>query len=147
MQNNPRRCLNKGIEFFRRNGRLFTGIAMTTTMLIISDKFGIPLWVDTEHTPYRTRRTSVYPTSVIIPRNPVEASILSIAKSAESMDWDSDKVRAAEDICQIVIQNNASDETRSFAITVLSDIAENLDWDNDKRRIHKLIMNIMKGSN
>ena len=147
MRIDPRKYLSKGIEFFRRNGRLFTGIVMTTTLLVVSDKFGVPLWVNTEHTPYRTHRNTACPTRVLFPRNSVEASILSISRSAESMDWDSDKVRAAEDICQIVMQNDISDETRTLAVTVLSDLAESLDWDSDKRRINKLIMNITKGSN
>ena len=141
-----RKYLDKGGEFLRRNGKILTGIVMSAGMMYISNKFDVPLWTEARYTPYRTYRQTDYTRRVIIPRNSVEASILSIAKSAESMDWDSDKIRAAEDICQIVMQNSISDETRSFAISVLSDIAEDLDWDTDKSRINKLIINIMKGS-
>ena len=139
-------CLNQGVEFFKRNGSVLAGIALTAVGLVISKKFNIPLGYDLKSTPYRDFRQSSYPNMVFIPRNPVEASILSIFKSTENMSWDSDMIRAAEDICQIVNENNVSDDTRSFAITILSDMSEKLNWDSDRRKLNKLIMNITKGN-
>lgn len=133
-------CLNHGIEFFKTNNNTFASIAMAAAIATISKKYDIPIGYNVQP----NHQTS-YQNIILIPRNSIEASILSIAKSAKSMSWDTDKVRAAENICQIVNKNGISDETRSFAIAVLSDMAENTSWDTSKRKINKLIMDITKG--
>ena len=147
MRVNPKQHLNRGIKFLQRNADVFVAVGLGTVCYIASKKFGIPMDFNMDRIPHPCYRPARPMSRIIFPRNSVEASIFSIAKSAEDMTWDSDKLHAAEDICAIALQNDISEETRSFAIMTLSDLAEDMTWDSDKRRIHKLIMNLTKGTN
>lgn len=64
--------------------------------------------------------------------------MLSIYNTTKTYTWDSDKVRAARDI-RAMIKPESTDETKRFAIGLLSKIVETMTWDSDKIRITDMI--------
>lgn len=67
-----------------------------------------------------------------------DRAILSIYNSAKTMNWDSDKVRAARSIAQKAIASK-NDHTARLAIDLLDSLSATMDWDSDREKITAMI--------
>ena len=127
-------------EFFKENGKMIAGAAITAGLYVLSRKFGIPLLGGSISS---TRPTDIFSSpKMFYPRNSIETSIVSVFESAMTLDFDSDRKRAADDICAILAKNECDDNTKSLTINVLSEIAKKCDFGSAKRHINNLIVNM-----
>ena len=132
----------KAVGFIMNHADTIFSITGTVCVGILCKKFNIPVTTNVVDSFYR----QYAPTNkiVIVPRNSSEAAVYSIYKSTKNMLFDGDKIKAADEISEIIAKiNDIDDETRAFAITIISKIAEDMYFDSSKQKINKIIAGIV----
>lgn len=133
------------VKFVKDNRGVILRVAETICIDILYKTLNIPMRYPTNGVFYRRDYTPVC--DYIIPRNSVEAVVYAIYKSTISMSMDAYKIDGAKKIYKLICEtDNVDDQTRAFAITLMSKIANSMLMDAYKDDVNDLISKIAKSA-
>lgn len=117
------------LELLSNNADKIVGIAVAIGGGLLCKKLNLPY--STVSLPNSNEPIQLW--KYRMPRNSIEASIFAIGKSAINANWDSDKESGVRNILSILKSNeNVDDCTKTFAISVISDISNSSNWSSTK---------------
>lgn len=135
------KCLKWISDFGDRNRDTIMSAIALTTFAYICHKFKVPMSVGGfDSFGYEPRDTFK---DIIFANSPSEMTIASLYKTAKDATWDSDKLRVAKDIYDVLDTDGLPDDnTKMFAIKTLSNLSDEMTWSSSKRKIAEIIKDI-----
>lgn len=141
-------------EFCKNNSNEMNKAVRTVGVAWLCKELGIPItpsygqYSNRYYNPGATSAVSGLVNSYILaPDNPIEASILAITETALKCSFDSERMRSADNIVDILKANKdeIDDDTKTYAIDMLRRIAGVMTFDSGIQYINRRIANIAKG--
>lgn len=128
-------------DFGDRNRDTILSAIALGTFAYICHKFKVPMTLGGfDSFGYEPRDTFK---DIIFANSPSEMAIASLYKTAKDMTWDSDKLKAAEDIYDILYTDGLPDDhTKMYAIKTLASLSDEMTWSSSKRKITGIIKDI-----